>query len=110
MNRAKLNLLACPALGIYVATNPTHAALVGQPTETVESTCNMLSSSKKLLNLQCWNPLTKRKCCQNAMVAFAPVNLHAEFTDEESNAAIELWLRLSSCLNAVRQLQGKPLL
>jgi len=32
MNRAKLNLLACPALGIYVAGNNQHTLPLVQPT------------------------------------------------------------------------------
>jgi len=52
MNRAKLNLLACPALlaSMLLVTNPTHAAFGSQPTETVVYTC-AVDSSKKLLNL-----------------------------------------------------------
>lgn len=66
MNRAKLNLLAYPALlaSMLLVANPTHAAeVVAQPTETVESTPATpmfeVVFEQKLLNLQCWNPLTK---------------------------------------------------
>jgi len=65
MNRAKLNLLACPALlaSMLLVTNPTHAAFGSQPTETVESTRYTMFEvvfEQKTPKSQCWNPLTKR--------------------------------------------------
>lgn len=121
MNRAKLNLLACPALlaSMLLVANPTHAAeVVAQPTETVEST-----PATPMFEVVFEQKTTKSPMLEstdkeaNAAIERYGCNCSGEspmleFTEEESNAAIASYgCDCSSCLNAVRQLQGKlPLL
>lgn len=112
MNRTKLILLACPALlaSMVLVANPAHAnEAVAQLTNRVEST-----PVKPIFEV-----VFERPTPADAMAAATdPSDCGCgetpmlEFSDEESNAAIDRYgCDCAGCLNALRQLQGKlPLL
>ncbi len=113
MNRTKLILLACPALlaSMVLVASPAHATeAVAQPTGTVES-----APAKPIFEVLFERPTPEDRM---ANAATDPSSCGCgetpmlEFTDEESNAAINRYgCDFSGCLNALRQLQGKlPLL
>lgn len=119
MNRAKLILLACPALlaSMLLVANPAHATeAVAQPTDT-----GLSAPAKPLFEVvfeqQTPESPTPELTNEEANAAIDPSDCGCgdpmlNFTDEESNAAIKRFgCDCAGCLNAVRELQGKlPLL
>ena len=96
MNRSKLILLACPAIlaSMLVVDNPAHATeALTQPID-IEVPAPVTPSFEMVFEQK------------------TPAEPMLEFTDQESDAAIERYsCDCSGCVNALRQLQGKlPLL
>lgn len=113
MNRAKLILLACPALlaSMLLVANPADASeVVAQPPAPVES-----ASATPLFEVVFEQP-TADSMTNSAIDASecgcSGETSVLEFTDQESDAAIARFgCDCAGCLNAQRQLQGKlPLL
>ena len=110
MNRAKLILLACPALlaSMLLVANPAHAnEALTQPTDTGSS-----EPDKPLFEV-----VFEQQPEEKANAAIDPSDCGCgdpilNFTDQESNAAIQRFgCDCAGCLNALRELQGKsPLL
>ena len=111
MNRSKLILLACPALLAYMllGTNPAQAsAVVAQPIAPAES-----ASTKPLFEVvfeqPTADPMTNSAIDDSECGCGSDSML--QVTDQDSNAAIARFgCDCAGCLNALRQLQGKPLM
>lgn len=118
MNKAKLILLACPSLltSMLLVANPAHATkVVAQPTA--------IGSSEPDQPL--FEVVFEQQTPESPMPALTDEEANAaidpndcgcsgetpmlNFTDEESNAAIKRFgCDCAGCLNALRELQGKP--
>lgn len=113
MNRTKLILLACPALlaSMVLVASPAHATdAVAQPTNRVESAPAKPIFEVVFEQQSSEDPMANAAIdASNCGCGETPM---LEFTDQESNAAINRYgCDCSGCLNALRQLQGKlPLL
>lgn len=108
MNRAKPILLACPALlaSMLLVANPAHASeAVAQPTDTGSS-----EPDQPLFEV-----VFEQQTEEQANAVIDPSDCGCgetpmlNFTDEDSNAAIKRFgCDCAGCLNALRELQGKP--
>ncbi len=118
MNKAKLILLGCPAVLAFMLllTNTAQATeVVVQPTKTVESASATPIFEVEFVAQTPETPtseLTKDDAITSNDCGCSGETPTLEFTDRESDAAIERYgCDCAGCINSVRQLQGRlPLL
>lgn len=115
MNTAKLTLLGCPSLlaSILLASLPAHASeVVVKPTNKISSAP---TQSREIVFERPTIDATTKVAAQTSDDSVdydcgcSNESSMLEFSEDESRAAINRYgCDCAGCMNAVRQLQGKP--